>query len=109
MHPAIGGHGPPGRDQRLPGHLPAEHADGAVRRADPAEQVHLELLQVEQLHEAVEGVLAAGDAVDGELGLGMAHAGQSVTPKISTHSRSVSDGSLGSGWLRPVGANPARA
>ena len=54
-------HGPPGRDQRLARDLAAEHPRGAVRRAEPAEQVHLEPLEVEQRDEVVQGVLAGHD------------------------------------------------
>jgi hypothetical protein len=48
------GHGAARGDQCLARDLAAEHAWRAVRRADSAEQVHLELFQVEQPHQPVE-------------------------------------------------------
>ncbi len=81
MDLAVVGDGPAGRDQRLPGHLAAEHPGRAVRRAHPAEQVELELLEVEQLDELVEDGLAARPAVGGGLD-GNGHAEHPAKPRV---------------------------
>ena len=54
VHRTVPGHGPACRDQRLPGHLAAEHPLPALIRAAAAEDVHLDLFQVEELQEPVE-------------------------------------------------------
>jgi hypothetical protein len=54
-------HGPPGRDECLRRDLAAEDARRPLRRAQPAEQVHLEPLDVQQRDETVEGDLAGRD------------------------------------------------
>ena len=46
--------GAAGRDERLPRDLPAEHALAVLVGAQPAEQVHLELLELEQVDQIVE-------------------------------------------------------
>ena len=58
VHGPVRLHGAPGRDQGLPGDLAAEDPRRAVRRADAAEQVQLEPLEVEQRDELVERGLA---------------------------------------------------
>ena len=58
VHGPVRLHGAPGRDQRLPRDLAAEHPRRAVRRADAAEQVQLEPLEVEQRDEVVQRGLA---------------------------------------------------
>ena len=63
MHVALGVHGAPGRDQRLPGHLTAEHPLPVHLRTATAEDVLLDLLQVEQPDQPVDGPLAAGRTV----------------------------------------------
>ena len=56
MHRAVRRHGPAGRDERLPGDLPAiDPLDGLVGRP-AAEDIDLDLLQVEQVEQLVEGV-----------------------------------------------------
>ena len=50
-------HGAGGGDERLTGHLPAEHALAVLVGGQPAEDVHLDRLEVEQLHEGIDGVL----------------------------------------------------
>jgi hypothetical protein len=56
VHRPVVGHGPSGGDQRLPGDLAAVHPlDGLVGRP-AAEDVDLDLLQVEQVEEPVERV-----------------------------------------------------
>jgi hypothetical protein len=52
---SIGLHGPAGGDQRLGQHLPAEHAPGADVAIRAAKDVDLELLEVEDREELVEG------------------------------------------------------
>ena len=47
-------HGAPRRDQRLAEHLPAEHALPAVLRARAAEQVHLDLLEVQEVDQSLK-------------------------------------------------------
>ena len=59
MHAAARVDRAPGGDQRLPRDLAAEHPGRPVRRADAAEQVQLEPLEVEQRDEVVEGGLPA--------------------------------------------------
>ena len=54
VHGPLRIHGAPGRHQGLPGDLAAEDPCRAVRRADTAKQVQLELLEVEQPDELVE-------------------------------------------------------
>ena len=49
----------PRGDERLPGHLAAEHALAPLLRAPAAEQVHLERLEIEELDQVVERVLLA--------------------------------------------------
>ncbi len=61
MHGAVVVDGAPGGDERLPRDLAAEDPGGALRRADAAEQVALEPLEVEQPDEPVEGDLPGGD------------------------------------------------
>ena len=63
MHPALAGHRPAGGDQRLRGDLTAEHPDRRDLRRDPAVQVVLEPLQVEQLDQAVDHGLTARNTV----------------------------------------------
>ncbi len=63
MHGAVGVDGAPRGDERLPGDLAAEDPRGALRRADAAEQVPLEALEVEERDEPVEGDLPGGDGV----------------------------------------------
>jgi hypothetical protein len=52
--------GAAGRDQRLPRDLAAEHALAVLLRAAPAEDVHLQLLEVEEVDQAVEDFLHRG-------------------------------------------------
>ena len=54
VHPAIGVDGTPGRHQRLPCDLAAEHSLAVLVRAHAPEQVDLELLQLEQIDEIVQ-------------------------------------------------------
>ena len=54
MHVPVGVDGSPRRDQRLPRDLTAEHALTILVGAHAAEQVHLELLELEQVDEIVE-------------------------------------------------------
>ncbi len=54
VHRPVRRHGPPGGDQRLPGHLPAEHPLPLLIRAAAAEDVQLDLLQVEQFDQPVQ-------------------------------------------------------
>ena len=54
-------HGTSGRDEGLRRDLAAEDPRRALRRAHAAEQVHLELLDVEQRDESVEGDLPGRD------------------------------------------------
>src|SRR5256885_1208573 len=67
---AVVRHGADGGDERLPRHLAAEDAGGALRRADAAEEVDLQLLQVEQPDQPVEHGLAARHAVGVGIGNG---------------------------------------
>jgi hypothetical protein len=67
---AVGGHGAARGDERLARHLAAEHAGGALRWADAAEQVGLQLFQVEQPDQPVENGLAAWHAVGVDVGNG---------------------------------------
>ena len=54
VHVPVGVDGAPRRDERLPRDLPAEHALAVLVGADAAEQVHLELLELEQVDQIVE-------------------------------------------------------
>ena len=54
VHRPVRRHRTPGRDQRLARHLPAEHPLHPHIRADAAEDVFLDLLQVEELEEPVQ-------------------------------------------------------
>ena len=55
MHVAVGVDGAARRHQRLGEHLAAEHpCPLAIGGAHPAEEVDLERLEIEQLHEVVE-------------------------------------------------------
>ncbi len=56
MHRAVSGHGPPRGDQRLPGHLPAEHPLHPLVRAAAAEDVDLDLLQIQQIDQVVQSL-----------------------------------------------------
>ena len=68
VHRPVVGHGPARRDQRLPGDLPAvDPLHGLVGRP-AAEDVDLDLLQVEQVQQLVKRVaheLAAAAGTDG--------------------------------------------
>ena len=54
MHRPIGGHGPSRCDERLTGHLTAEHPLHARLGAEPAEDVLFDLFEVEQIDQTVE-------------------------------------------------------
>ena len=60
VHGAARLHGAGGRHQRLAGHLPAEDPLALLVGRHPAEQVDLDRLEVEQLHQRVDGVLRHG-------------------------------------------------
>jgi len=53
VHRPLGRDGPARGDQRLPGHLAAEHTLGGLVGTAAAEDVHLDLLQVEQIEQAL--------------------------------------------------------
>ena len=59
VHRPVGGHGPPGGDQRLPRHLAAEHPLDPLVGRPAAEDVHLDLLQVKQVEQLVKRVAHA--------------------------------------------------
>ena len=46
--------GAAGRDERLAGDLPAEHPLAVLVGAQPAEEVHLELLELQQIDQVVQ-------------------------------------------------------
>jgi hypothetical protein len=52
----VGGHRAGGGDEGLTGHLPSEHALAVLVGAHAPEDVHLDRLEVEQLHEGVQGL-----------------------------------------------------
>src|SRR5262245_56596003 len=57
VHWPVFWHGPPGGDERLTGHLAAEHSLPAfILRAPAAENVELDLLQIKQFHDGVQGL-----------------------------------------------------
>ncbi len=56
MHRAVRRHGTPGGDQRLPGDLPAVHPLHRLVGRLAAEDVDLDLFQVEQVEELAERV-----------------------------------------------------
>ena len=68
MHRPVVGHRPPGGDQRLPGDLAAVHPLHRLVGRPAAEDVDLDLLQVEQVEELVQRVAhepAAAAGTDG--------------------------------------------
>jgi hypothetical protein len=78
MDGAVVGHRADGGDEGLARHLTTEHPGRAFRRADPAEQVDLQLLEVEQLHQPVEHGLAARHAI----GVGIGNGGRTGHRRI---------------------------
>ncbi len=66
MHPPLGGHGSPSRDQGLTRHLPAEHPHRGLWRAHPAEDVLLDPLEVEERDQPIDDRLPARHAVGRE-------------------------------------------
>ena len=58
VHGPVGGHGTAGRDQCLACHLAAEHPLGAGLRAHALEGGRVDLLEVEDLEQLVDGGLA---------------------------------------------------
>ena len=55
-----------GGDQRLPDHLPTEHALPAVLRRAAAKQIHLKLLEVEHIEHGLDGSFGHGVLADKE-------------------------------------------
>ena len=54
VHGTVGVDGAAGGDERLRGDLPAEDALGVLVGAEPAEQVDLEHLELEQVEQVVQ-------------------------------------------------------
>ena len=82
MHRPVRRDRAPGRDQRLPGHLAAEDPLPALaRRAAAAEDVDLDLLQVEEGNDAVQ-CLAHGRAQS--VSAGSAHCASTAAPYRSS-------------------------